>query len=142
MSRCGRDEDEREADPRYQVRTRGRGHKTETRVFAREIHETFCVDRRCKFYGKPAAQGICHSTLGWRRTRELERAERSADELLRETRIIGRAMTRRRYIQYLESQVACDWMNGEFLLDELVKLRAENAELRLRTRKRGRRRTR
>jgi hypothetical protein len=37
-------------------------HKSETKVFSREIHENFCMQKGCRFYGRHAQQGICHTT--------------------------------------------------------------------------------
>lgn len=117
------------------IRTRrykdSNGHALETRVFAREIHETYCADRRCKFFGKHAAQGRCHSRLKPHVLKELDRRNKYAWEAVREIQHIAKNWSKAKYIRYLESQHVCDVMNTWFSLDELIRLRAENAELRL-----------
>lgn len=109
------------------------GHKLETRVFARQIHETYCAQERCEFYGRHAAQGICWGSPDAAEVKYLERREKESDDMLAEMREIRdqQKMDNKAYIDYLESHLYCDWMNQQFTLDECVRLRAENAKLRL-----------
>lgn len=125
--------EKRKANKKY------RSHATETRIFAREIHETFCDDPACKFYGKHAAQGICHTrgtfysktgydSPDWSYIEMLEK--RVAEELAQQKKKhFGKS--RKKWIAYLESLHICDQMNTVFGLDELIRLRMENALLRL-----------
>jgi len=113
-----------------------RKHKMETRVFAREIHEQFCVQPGCRFRGRLAQQGVCHSrdpyveetgALGWKYIQLVERYAEESLQLLRRARF----RSRRDYVKYLESCYACSIMNDAFTLDNLVLLRKENALLKL-----------
>ncbi len=128
---------QRKSDKPISVRRyRSEGHRLETRVFQRDIHETFCVDPRCKFKGKRAAQGVCFTkdTLTGFPHKAFEIAEQRAQDALRETREVYQ-MNRRRiknfpsWVTYLEHHFISDQMNGNFRLDELIRLRAENARL-------------
>lgn len=109
------------------------GHRTETRVFVREIHEHYCTEPKCKFFGRPAAQGVCHTRLGRRVLHDLERRDKRASEGVSEMREIAKAQkfSKDQYINYLERLHHCDSMNEWFTLDELIRLRGENARLRL-----------
>lgn len=115
-------------------RHRSNGHVMETRIFARRIHETFCAQKGCRFFGRHAAQGICHTRLKRPDQKYLERTERRAEEFVKEMREIraSQKMTPAQYVNYLERHMLCDWMNHEFGMDELIRLRAMNADLRLR----------
>lgn len=112
---------------------RENGHRCETRVFAREIHETWCVHKGCKFDGKPAAQGVCYSRLDRRDEGYLQRVYKRAHGLILEMRSIAQSQkfTAKQHIDYLERSLESNWMNAEFGLDELIRLRAENAQLKL-----------
>jgi hypothetical protein len=102
-------------------------HPTETRVFAREIHENFCAKKGCKFYGKHSQQGVCHTTHsnlgdggGWG---HIERAERIAEEALKWMRQRRKKWGTNAYIKYLESCYVCQEMNMQFILDEMIHTR-------------------
>lgn len=101
------------------------GHQTETRIFSRKIHETFCVQPRCRFRGKIAVQGVCHTTKS-AADDSFEMAMRHGQELVDfyRKRYRGKKLT-----AILEQQLVCIWANGELTLDELVRTRAENATL-------------
>lgn len=109
------------------------GHCLETRIFARRIHETYCVEPGCKFKGKHAAQGVCFSKLKSADNAYLERIEKRAVEFLKETREIRKRskMSPGAYIKWLESHILCDWMNQEFTMDELIRMRGKTALLKL-----------
>lgn len=106
-------------------------HKTELR--ARELKESYCVTRACKFFGKRAEQGICFSKLDNKTDRYLKAVLDSGERLLQEMRSLRRVnkqTTDKKWIKHLEGHVVCEWANGIFGLDELIYLRAENARLR------------
>jgi hypothetical protein len=107
-------------------------HKTETRK--REIVESYCAEKGCKFFGQPAAQGICHDVIHPLQKKYLDTVMRYGQDRLRGEKSLRKAnklMTDRKWIQHLEGELACEWANAWFTLDELVYLRAENAKLRL-----------
>ena len=104
-------------------------HKTETRVFVRQIHEAWCMDPKCKWYKQPAQQGVCHTVLGQRTDAYLDEAEKSATEQLAHVRKHSRGP--KDYMKQLEAQLMCALMNNSFTLDELVRLRVEVGTLKL-----------
>lgn len=106
-------------------------HKTETRIFAREIHESYCAQRGCRFHGRPAVQGVCHTRQKGFEAKYLARAEARASQLLDELRAIAKRAkhTQKQYAKTLENHLFCVWMNADFSLDELVRTRGENAVL-------------
>lgn len=106
-----------------------RKHKTETRVFAREIHETYCVDPKCKWRGQPAQQGVCHTQLGRVPRAYIDEAEKGAVDALANIR--SHYKDKAKYVKALESHLVCAFMNAEFGLDELVRLRMEVGELKM-----------
>jgi hypothetical protein len=110
---------------------RKNGHNCETRVFAREIHETFCDDKKCKFYKQHAQQGICHTNkpdaIDWDR---VEKINNSYDE---ELEYFRKKYNGKEYVSWLESMYICTSVNWQFTLDELIRLRRENALLKLKT---------
>ncbi len=107
---------------------KGDGHKREIRVFARNIHETFCNYKRCKFYGKPAQQGVCYSVkpdlVDWDRIAKFEQAQ---DE---ELKYLRKKYKGREYVKWLEALYSCAMVNWTVALDEAVRLRRDNALLR------------
>jgi hypothetical protein len=110
-------------------------HRMETRVFARNIHEHYCVEKGCKFYGKPAVQGHCHTTTTFVDGADwgyIDRAEKFAEQELKEAKksYKGKALLR-----YLESAYVCRWLGQVNSLDSLIRLRRENALLRDRVEK-------
>jgi hypothetical protein len=120
-----------------------RRHKTETRVFARKINETFCVQEGCKFRGRHAQQGVCHTRepyvaktggWGWRYHAALEEHAEEHLRLLRKLfqNSYAPKLSRNDYVAHLESGFVCNLMNEAFTMDELVRRRRECALLRLR----------
>ena len=111
---------------------RSEGHSLETRVFERKILETFCVQPRCEFRGKRAAQGVCYDrkSLSGQKFKYLDATEKYAVENLQEARKAHRGQSDRKWVTNLESHFITHEMNQIFSLDELVRLRAENARLR------------
>jgi hypothetical protein len=111
-----------------------RGHRTETRIFQREIWEHFCADPKCKFFGKHAAQGICHTRLGGIEQKYLDAVSKRAEDWLRESRLSNKKHkgTKDSWIKHLEATFVVHAMNEQFTLDELVRLRARLSEAELR----------
>lgn len=101
-------------------------HATEFR--RREISDSFCTAPGCEYEGKPAVQGHCFSRLDDATDRYLREKEASALSILAHLREQNPAADE--YVKALESYYVCSWMNGEFTLDELVRLRRDNAALR------------
>jgi hypothetical protein len=114
------------------MRKRKREHKMEIRK--REINESYCVQPGCKFKGKPAAQGICHTVLDKDRDKYIRTVLQEGQDFLddiKSLRKVNKQTTAKAWIRYLEGHVACQWANTQFTLDELIYLRAENARLKL-----------
>ena len=108
-------------------------HKTETRVFPREIHENFCVDSKCKFKGQHAVQGVCFQDKAdvsdWKK---IEKEEKRIDDELRYFRKkfnVDKMKDPKEYIEWLESMYTTAQMNWAFVLDEVIRLRRDNALL-------------
>lgn len=114
----------------------GKGkHKTETRVFARNIHEHFCAQKGCKFYGKHARKGICHTTKTFADHNDwtyidvtIKAAEKAAKEQLTIYRKAYKDKPRA-YLKRLEDQVFSAWLDNMFHMDEMVHTRRENTLL-------------
>ena len=106
-----------------------RKHKTETRVFAREIHETYCVDPKCKWRGQPAQQGVCHTQLGRVTRAYLDEVEKRCMDIPMHIRLSTKSHAE--YVKSLEYHLVCARMNAEFGLDELARLRMEVGELKM-----------
>lgn len=102
-------------------------HKTELRdhTYKRE----FCTEPSCDHFGKLAQQGICFSKLPDATTKHLTRIEALAENMVKETKQVLRGMSTRAKLDYLYSHMLCNWMNVEFTLDELIRLRTENSRL-------------
>lgn len=111
----------------------GDGHKRETRVFARNIHETFCDYKRCKFYGKHAQQGVCYSDkpdlIDWDRIAKVEKEHE--DEL----KYFRKLYKGKEYVRWLEAMYATASMNWRFTLDDLIRMRRDIALLKLKTKR-------
>ena len=107
----------------------GDGHARETRIFAREIHETFCDDKKCRFYGNHAQQGICYSdkpdAVDWDRVAKLE--QQQDDEL----QYFKKKYKGKAYVKWLEAMYSCASTNWRFTLDDLIRLRRDVALLKL-----------
>jgi hypothetical protein len=121
--------------------SKGRKHPSETRVFAREIHESYCADKKCKFYGKRAVQGVCFTTENSNDSADwsyvdgvMQQGEDFLTEIRANFKAKGKSVAAARtaakaYLAYLESNFVCNWSNSQFALDELIRLRSENAIL-------------
>lgn len=118
---------------KYPAKKGARRHNYETRVFAREIHEVFCTDKGCEFYGQHAQQGICYSNkpdvIDWKRIEQLEK--RQAEELA----YFKKKYKGKSYVRWLESMYDCAQLNWTFTLDELIRLRRDNALLKLKVKR-------
>jgi hypothetical protein len=111
-------------------------HHTETRVFAREIHESYCADPSCRFFGRPAVQGQCHTTTPFTDSSDgsgvswayVEASEKHADALLVDIRQQS-GSDKDAHIRDLESHLYCATLNTVSTLDQLVRLRSKSAVL-------------
>lgn len=114
---------------KYPAKRGARRHGIETRVFAREIHETFCTDKKCEFFGQHAQQGVCYSNkpdvIDWKRVEKQEK------QLQDELAYIKKKYKGKAYVSWLESMYHCAQMNWTFTLDELIRLRRDCALLKL-----------
>ena len=113
-------------------------HKTEKRIFARNIQETYCVHPGCKFRGKNAQQGVCHTTTTFTGSKDwsyIDAAFKESEAHLKQIREIKvrNKMTDKQYIKDLESQIVCGFSNEIFRLDELIFLRKKVALLSLKS---------
>jgi hypothetical protein len=106
----------------------GREHATEFRK--REIGDSFCIEPGCRYEGQLAVQGHCYAWIDKETERYLRDKERGALSIL--TSLREHHPDLGDYVKSLESYYICSWMNGEFMLDELVQLRRDNADLRQR----------
>ncbi len=122
--------------PTYPVRIQKHGnetHKTETRIFAREIHESYCDEPSCEFYGKHASQGHCwiaSDLTELRLDKAIDRAEEEAKEAIAELDSF-RPESDKEYIAELKSHLICEYLNDSMQWEEQLRLRMENAKLRL-----------
>lgn len=113
-------------------------HKTETRVFARNIHESYCVQEGCPFKGQPSVQGVCHTTETFSGSPDwsyVELAEKTAESMLADLKKRRRKMGPKEYVANLESCYVVGWMQQITLMDELIYLRRKVALLELKTKK-------
>ncbi len=109
-------------------------HKTEKRQ--REIDEHFCVEPGCEFEGRHAQQGVCHTTeTDVADIDKLYSVAESFAKDLREFHKVHYGGDKDEYISYLESVYECAMLNWTFGLDEMIRLRKENAQLKLRLEK-------
>lgn len=111
----------------------GKGkHRVDTRIFPRRIHESWCAQKGCRFYGKPAVQGVCHTTTTFAGDSDYSYWERM-DKLVQAHMVVLRKMLKglspKEQRIRLESEVACVLMNSWGQLDELVRLRRDTAVL-------------
>lgn len=101
------------------------------------VPESICDTKSCKFYGKPAAQGVCYSKIDTGYEGYLRKQQREAQRHLQfytdgKHRGKGKEkQTLKEYAATLESLYFCTWMNYSSVLDELIWYRAENAKMRL-----------
>lgn len=106
-----------------------KGHKL--KKGKRQIVPTsICDTKRCKFYGKEAAQGVCYSRIddGYANYFKLlmQTAER---HLAFQRKHNWKKLTDKQKIKHMESEVVCHFMNYSSCLNELIYLRGENAKL-------------
>jgi hypothetical protein len=102
-------------------------HKTELRTVRSSYKRSFCLQKGCKFYGKEAQQGICHTEPdthdNWDLVdRHLALAEKHGEDYVKEIKTIYKG-NKRAYIKYLENTVAVHWMQETSNLDEVIALR-------------------
>ena len=125
-------------EPEYPIRIEKHGnlaHKTQTHIFAREIHETYCDQPDCKFYGKHAAQGHCwiaSDITELRMDKALDFIEKQNEGYLKELQDLRKTKSDEEYIKTLEDHMICDWIMADLAWEEQLRLRKENAELKLR----------
>ena len=99
-------------------------HKTIKQTRERPIVTTICAQKKCRFFGKEAQQGVCYSAEGevvdWAKSAVQEKEV--LDDL--------KAMRKREgkgYVRALEAYYACAMMNWTITLDECVRLRRDLA---------------
>lgn len=113
---------------------RGKGpHRVDTHIFARRIRESWCAKKGCRFYGKPAVQGVCHTTTTFAGDEDYsywEHLEKVVEGHMVHLRKMLKGKTPSEQRRRLESEVACALMNGWGQLDELIRLRRDTAILR------------
>lgn len=112
-------------------------HKTETRVFARRIRETWCVQPGCEYQGELAAQGLCFSTKTFMEQedwRYIDTLIEGAEEFVQSVKQHAkhRKLTDKQYIKDLESHLATAWMNVMTTSDVMVRQRHDLALLKKR----------
>ena len=98
----------------------------------RTIPLSLCDEPKCKFYGKPAAQGICSYPLSDATDKYVSIVLKSGEDFLKEVKALryeNKASSQKKWINYLENQIICIWAHSDFVMDELIHLRAENAKL-------------
>jgi hypothetical protein len=104
-------------------------HRTVLKDFTTK--RSICQDKRCKFYGKLAEQGVCYSRVPDELSRYFAGQMKAAESMLAFNRKHNyKKLTQRQYIKQLESEVVCHYLNYSNCLDGLVWLRGENAKLR------------
>lgn len=105
-----------------------KSHLTEKRT--REIQESYCADKKCKFFGKPAQQGVCHTTetFAGGPWAYIEFGEKQVAEGMA---WFKKAYKGREYVRTIEAYLESSMMNNYCVLDELIQLRKENALLKL-----------
>ena len=111
-------------------------HRTELRERVEyRLNESYCIEPGCEYNGKPAVQGHCHTRLDTETDRYIDRIEKDAESILQHTREHNPGTAE--YVEALESQFMCAWINVEFGIDNLVRLRRENAALKAELERRG-----
>lgn len=104
-------------------------HKTVLKdtTFKRSI----CQDKKCKFYGKKAEQGVCFEVVNDTLSRYFSEHMKAAERMLAFNRKHNyKDLSQKQIMKRLEGEVVCHFMNYSLCLDELVWLRGENARLR------------
>lgn len=110
-------------------------HKTVMKDFVTK--RSYCDDKKCKFYGKMAEQGVCYSVPTHEMSKYWDYVLEQGEEMLKEMRTTflkyykgKKKNADRAWVKRMESTVVCAWANGHSNLDELVWMRGENAKLR------------
>jgi hypothetical protein len=123
--------------PEYPIRIEKHGnlsHKTATHIYQREIHESYCEQEDCKFYGKHAAQGYCwvaSDITELRMDKAIEFIEAQAEVFLKELQEYRNKGHDEEYIKMLEDHLVCDWINDDLSWEAQLRLRKENHLLKL-----------
>lgn len=122
-------------------------HKTEQRVFARNIHESFCIQPGCRFRGKHSVQGVCHTEATFEGGTDwtyvdamIAGGNRFVEELRASMK--RQKLTTKQKLDTVENHLACTWSNTISTIDELVRLRREVALLTHKLHQRNRRKPR
>lgn len=103
-------------------------HKTEMRE--RSIAEQFCVQSGCRFKGKRAQQGVCHSSEP--EIIDIKKFLAQEADIIKELRDTKRTHYKdnpRGWIRWLEAMNISAMLNWSSSMDELIRLRAENSIL-------------
>lgn len=99
-------------------------HRTEFRD--RTITDTYCTEPGCEYEGQPAVQGHCFSRPDDVTEKYIARISGKAERALVEIKEVAEDD----YMRHLESYFVSTMANWAFTLDEVIKLRRENAALR------------
>lgn len=106
-------------------------HKIDEQTETREIVKRVCAQQGCEFFGRDAQQGVCHDTDGdlieWAK---LDAHEKELSDSLKEMR----EREGDDYVVALESYYVSAMMNWQCTLDECIRLRRDNALLKVRSR--------
>jgi hypothetical protein len=105
---------------------------------SRSIPYPACAQRGCKFYGKPAAQGVCFHVLPHKQQDYIGYVmgqARKALEGWKALRNVNKLTSTKAWADFLEGQFVANWATRTFDLDQIVFLRAElaKAQLKLKT---------
>lgn len=102
-------------------------HKTKQSTH--EITQYLCQEDGCEYQNKPTVQGICHDTKGdladWDK---LDKYSEGAEAELAEVKT---KHTPEEYVKWLEAMYICMDINWQFSLDECIRLRRDNARLKM-----------
>lgn len=95
-------------------------HKTAERVEQSQFITRICVQAGCKFKGKPAQQGVCHSSTG--ELTDWDKLDKYNAEVVEELRRLRKAEGSG-YILALEAHYISAMVNSDLILDECIRLR-------------------
>ena len=99
-------------------------HKVVRLVKQQAVHETICIQPRCKFKGKPAQQGVCYGSEG--ELVDFDDLAKHEAELLAELKAM-RKRQGRDYVRALEACYVTAMMNWQITIDECIRLRRDSA---------------
>jgi hypothetical protein len=115
------------------VKRKGKRPRTDHAIVSlnenRRYTKRICAQKGCKFRGKEAQQGVCYSGQG-----ELIDWDRLAEQEAREQAELDRVKKKykgKTYVEWLEAMYLCAQLNWQGTLDECIRLRRDNALLRL-----------